>query len=236
MTYEYEQYLAHHGVKGQSWGKRRYQNADGSYTEEGRAHYGIGQKRSEADSWRKDESKSLSDQELDRRNTRMQKEAQYRNNIDNRHPARREAISTGKKVLIGSAAAAAGGLMAANYKKLFQKLGEKTAGAAKKLGSKAAGSAAASSAKGAVKGAAKKVSSAVKNTASKGKNFLVKHRRIVSIGAGVAATKGAEYWKKRNDSAGKSNRASDFAYKHRRAIGIGTALVTNKLLKKWGKR
>ncbi len=28
-------YLAHHGVKGQKWGVRRYQNEDGSYTEEG---------------------------------------------------------------------------------------------------------------------------------------------------------------------------------------------------------
>ena len=236
MTYEYEQYLEHSGTKGMRKGVRRYQNEDGSYTDLGRIHYGIGQKRSEADSWRKDESKSLSDQELDRRNARMQKEALYRNNIDNRHPARKEAISTGKKILIGSAAAAAGGLMAANYKKLFEKLGKKTADAAKKLGSKAAGSAAASSAKGAVKGAAKKASSAVKNTASKGKKFLVKHRRIVSIGAGVAATKGAEYWKKRNDRAGKSSRVSDFAYKHRRGIGVATAIGTNYLLKKWGKK
>lgn len=35
-----DDYLAHHGVKGQKWGVRRYQNADGSYTDEGQAHYG----------------------------------------------------------------------------------------------------------------------------------------------------------------------------------------------------
>lgn len=29
-------YLIHHGIKGQKWGVRRYQNPDGSYTEEGR--------------------------------------------------------------------------------------------------------------------------------------------------------------------------------------------------------
>lgn len=34
-------YLAHHGVKGQKWGVRRYQNKDGSYTDEGRKHYSI---------------------------------------------------------------------------------------------------------------------------------------------------------------------------------------------------
>lgn len=29
-------FLAHHGIKGQKWGIRRYQNPDGSYTEAGR--------------------------------------------------------------------------------------------------------------------------------------------------------------------------------------------------------
>lgn len=39
------QYLAHHGVKGQKWGVRKYQNPDGSLTEEGKRHYGIGNKK-----------------------------------------------------------------------------------------------------------------------------------------------------------------------------------------------
>jgi hypothetical protein len=39
MTYEYEQYLAHHGIKGQKWGVRRYQNEDGSLTEDGKKKY-----------------------------------------------------------------------------------------------------------------------------------------------------------------------------------------------------
>lgn len=38
-------YLCHHGVKNQKWGYRRYQNQDGSYTELGREHYGIGKAR-----------------------------------------------------------------------------------------------------------------------------------------------------------------------------------------------
>jgi hypothetical protein len=33
-------YLMHHGVKGQKWGVRRYQNADGSLTKEGERHAG----------------------------------------------------------------------------------------------------------------------------------------------------------------------------------------------------
>lgn len=35
--------LYHHGVKGQRWGVRRYQNADGSLTEAGKKRYGYGQ-------------------------------------------------------------------------------------------------------------------------------------------------------------------------------------------------
>ena len=38
-------YLIHYGVKGQKKGQRRFQNEDGSYTEEGKAHYGIGEGR-----------------------------------------------------------------------------------------------------------------------------------------------------------------------------------------------
>ena len=32
-------YIAHHGVKGQKWGVRRYQNSDGSYTNAGKLRY-----------------------------------------------------------------------------------------------------------------------------------------------------------------------------------------------------
>ena len=34
-------YLAHHGILGQKWGIRRYQNADGSLTAEGQRRYGV---------------------------------------------------------------------------------------------------------------------------------------------------------------------------------------------------
>lgn len=38
-------YLAHYGVKGQKHGVRQYQNEDGSLTNLGREHYGVGQGR-----------------------------------------------------------------------------------------------------------------------------------------------------------------------------------------------
>lgn len=40
--------IAHHGVKSQEWGKRRYQYEDGSLTPLGRIHYGVGKKREES--------------------------------------------------------------------------------------------------------------------------------------------------------------------------------------------
>lgn len=42
---DFRNYLEHHGVKGQKWYKRQYQNLDGSLTELGRQHYGVGKAR-----------------------------------------------------------------------------------------------------------------------------------------------------------------------------------------------
>lgn len=45
---ESEDYLAHHGIKGQKWGERKYQNPDGSLTALGRVRYGVGKARDAA--------------------------------------------------------------------------------------------------------------------------------------------------------------------------------------------
>lgn len=39
----YSNELYHHGIKGQKWGVRRYQNSDGTYTSAGRRRYEIGE-------------------------------------------------------------------------------------------------------------------------------------------------------------------------------------------------
>lgn len=40
MLGETENSMSHHGIKGQKWGERRFQNPDGTLTAEGRKHYG----------------------------------------------------------------------------------------------------------------------------------------------------------------------------------------------------
>lgn len=42
VTYLDRNYLAHHGIKGQKWGVRRFRNYDGTLTEEGKERYGYG--------------------------------------------------------------------------------------------------------------------------------------------------------------------------------------------------
>ena len=41
MKYVYTSELYHHGIKGQKWGVRRFQNKDGSLTAEGYQHWGL---------------------------------------------------------------------------------------------------------------------------------------------------------------------------------------------------
>lgn len=83
-------YLQHHGIKGQKWGIRRYQNSDGSLTNAGKARYGTdgesssvsatSAKTSDRSTWStsKKSIQSLSDEELQARINRLNLETQYK--------------------------------------------------------------------------------------------------------------------------------------------------------------
>ena len=72
--------LYHHGIKGQRWGVRRYQNPDGSYTPEGR-----NRRNKEDREVRKSRlnnsrhASRLSDKDLDEAITRLKKERELKN-------------------------------------------------------------------------------------------------------------------------------------------------------------
>lgn len=87
--------LKHYGIKGQKWGQRRFQYENGSYTPDGKERYrksygsdgasqGIkkgvtrGSDEKKRRDWKPEDAENLSDEELNRRNSRMQREQQYK--------------------------------------------------------------------------------------------------------------------------------------------------------------
>lgn len=86
MKYESQYYgvvflgdsISHHGIKGQRWGVRRFQNEDGSYTAAGKAN-------------RKSEYQSLRKRRKERRKAKRKEIATFRKELKQRKKARRDA-------------------------------------------------------------------------------------------------------------------------------------------------
>lgn len=72
--------LYHWGIKGMKWGKRRYQNKDGSLTAAGRKRYGDDQHEDYKRARAKPIS-AMSDQELNAALNRMRMEQQYKDYV-----------------------------------------------------------------------------------------------------------------------------------------------------------
>lgn len=78
MTYSYTAgSLQHHGVLGQKWGVRRYQNKDGTLTAAGKKHVKENKESVERESFN-NQVKSMSDAELRDAVKRLQLEKQYK--------------------------------------------------------------------------------------------------------------------------------------------------------------
>lgn len=84
--------LFHHGIKGQKWGLRRFQNEDGSLTPEGKLRYN-------QDGSIRDPSK-MTDEELNKANRRMQAEQTYENLTGTSQP--RRALTRDNAIKIGA--------------------------------------------------------------------------------------------------------------------------------------
>ena len=117
MANRYTGELWHYGIHGQKWGVRRYQNKDGSLTPLGREHYGYGPPREKIGSAKSSIKRGaerlgegvvrgiksklaekmpfmLNDEELERYNNRLMKEANYKNALANKRDAARRAKGT----------------------------------------------------------------------------------------------------------------------------------------------
>ena len=116
-----EDTLEHFGILGMKWGVRRYQNEDGTLTEEGKKRYGT-DKIPESETWKKQDAERLSDEELNRRNSRLQREQNYKNLMTSesereRNQLKKEII---KKVIIAGLITGAAAAMRGQYKKVGQ--------------------------------------------------------------------------------------------------------------------
>lgn len=83
-------YIAHWGIKGMKWGVRRYQNADGTYTDAGK------KRRRNTDPYERDRVSSMSDEELRSRLNRMRMEKEYRDIANALKPKKQSRV---KKIL-----------------------------------------------------------------------------------------------------------------------------------------
>lgn len=114
--------LYHHGIKGQKWGVRRYQNKDGSYTSAGKKHRASIEGYSYTKTSFKDKH-HMTDEELIKRIGRLQKEKQLheleRSTMDRGRSQASDILqSAGKK----SATAAVTGLTLYAVKKAVEKV------------------------------------------------------------------------------------------------------------------
>ena len=138
--------LTHYGIKGQKWGQRRFQEENGAYTAAGRERYRKssgysgktgGLKKSKAQGftkrnhrdWKPEDAENLSDEELNKRNSRMQREQQYRDSTtpkwkkDAKQTAKDWTKEAVKRIFVATAVTLAVAAMTTQYKKAQKYIG-----------------------------------------------------------------------------------------------------------------
>lgn len=103
-------YLRHHGIRGQKWGVRRFQNKDGTLTSSGRKRYADNGAINEShEDYKKAHSpknaREMSDAELRSRLNRLQMETQYSQLMKNKKTISRGSACVGKVLKAGTTVA-----------------------------------------------------------------------------------------------------------------------------------
>lgn len=109
LTFDDIYSLCHHGIKGQKWGVRRFQNEDGTLTDAGKARY-----NEQGEPFR--DPRKMTDKQLAEANKRLGAESQYKQLTGTTQPGRAFNRDTAIKIGATFLATAAATLLIRKYK------------------------------------------------------------------------------------------------------------------------